>query len=230
MIPSDQLPLRLNLRDDAIFDNFYVGDNALVIDALHRLCQRQEQFIYLYGEPCVGLSHLLQACCHSVADQKQRIFYLSLREHAHLSPAILEDLEHQQLVCLDDLDAVIGDQHWEESLFHFYNRARDNGVALVVSAREMPQALPCTFLDLRSRLAWGLVLSVAPLSDEQLIAALKMRAKNRGLVLPDTVCQFLLKQYLDGKCQPFSLLEKLDQASLVAKRKLTVPFVRAVLK
>lgn len=229
MTLSEQLPLHLKLRDDAIFSNYYRGDNTIVVDALNQLCAGEEQFIYLYGEAGVGLSHLLQACCHSVASEKRRLFYLSLKDYADLSTAIFEDLEHQSLVCIDDLDVIIGNREWEEALFHFYNRARDKGVSLLVSARDIPQALRCQFLDLRSRLAWGLVLSVHPLTDGQLIEALKMRANNRGFKLSDPVCKFLMKRFSESKTQLFDALEQLDRASLAAKRKLTVPFVKQVL-
>ena len=65
-----------------------------------------------------------------------------------------------------------------------------------------------------------------PLDEQQLSAVLQLRAKGRGLEFPDEVVAFLLKRCARDMNSLFDLLEKLDRESLVAQRKLTIPFVR----
>lgn len=226
---NQQLVLPVNLRDDTTFTNFYSGDNALLIKALHELVAGEnERFIYCWGRTGVGRSHLLQACCHALSDQQFSVVYLPLKITC-LSPNILEDLENMSLVCLDDIDTVLGDKAWEEALLHFYNRARDNQVRLVVSGNECPPQLSCELADLRSRLSWGLVFQVVGLSDEQKLLALQMHARQRGLQLTREVGQFLLRHYPRNMPELSKILNKLDHASLVAKHRLTIPFVKRVL-
>ena len=226
---SQQLALPVNLRDDATFTNFYPGDNTHLIKALHELVTgNNERLIYCWGHEGAGRSHLLQACCHELTDQQFSVVYLPL-SISQLSPEILEDLEHMNLVCLDDINAVLGNKDWEEALLHFYNRARDNHVRLVVSGNEAPPQLPCELADLRSRLSWGLVFQVAGLSDDQKLLALQMHAHQRGLQLTSEVGQFLLRHYPRDMSALFTMLNKLDHASLVAKRRLTIPFIKQVL-
>ena len=142
-----QLPLSLKLRDDAIFDNFFVGDNAQLIEILKSfILKKSEQFIYCYGDNGAGRTHLLQSCCHAA----DAIFYLPLSSYADFSPDIFEALENQPCVCIDDVDAIIGNSTWEEALFHFYNRARENNTQLLVSAQKPPQQLHCLLPDLQS--------------------------------------------------------------------------------
>lgn len=225
-----QLPLSLNLRDDAIFDNFFSGSNALVIDALKSfVANGAEQFIYCYGEPGSGRTHLLQACCHLANQYEKTIFYLSLSQHADFSSEILQELEQFQIVCIDDIDAVVGNRIWEEALFHFYNRARDNKTGLLVSAVCAPQQLRCVLPDLQSRLAWGLALEIKNLTDEEKTSALQLRAAFRGLQLSSDVAGYLIHHRSRNMRDLFSLLEKLDYASLIAKRKITIPFVKTVI-
>lgn len=226
----DQLPLRINLREETTFANFCSGENTAVLKALNALLRGEgESFIYLWGESGVGRTHLLQACCHASNEQPSEVMYLPLKT-PQLNPSLLQAMENKQLVCVDDIDAVLGDCEWEEALLHFYNRARESQIKLVISGDRLPPQLNCQLADLRSRLSWGLVFQVIGLTDAEKIKALQIRAHDRGFELPNEVGQFLLRRYPRDMSILFNLLDKLDQASLIAKRKLTIPFVKNVLE
>ena len=231
MQQTKQLPLSLHLRDDAIFENFYVGDNQQLMHHLQLLVsdQRIENFIYCYGEFGVGRSHLLQACCHALNLKGLKTFYLPMQYHAELSTEILTGLENFDLVCVDDIDVVMGKKKWEEALFHFYNRLRDLQTPLLVSSACTPKLLKCKLRDLHTRLASGLTLAVKGLSDQDKIKVLQMRASNRGFTITDEVAQYVMRHSSRNMSDLFDALDKLDEASLVAKRRITIPFVKTVL-
>ncbi|MDF1655412.1 MAG: DnaA regulatory inactivator Hda [Coxiellaceae bacterium] len=225
-----QLPLNVSLDDDATFQNFYIGDNAAVVSALRHLVEtRSDQAIYVWGASGSGHSHLLQATCHYMQKNNGTAMYLSLSDFAQLSPEIFDGMEQFDLVVLDDIDAIANNMNWQEALFHFYNRAKQFDTQLAFAARGAPRALPWMLADLQSRLSHGLVFHLQPLSDKQKIAAVSLRAKNRGLELSPGVGQFLLNHYQRDMSALFQLLERLDVASIAAQRKLTLPFVRQVL-
>ena len=224
-----QLPLGLSIRDDATFANFFPGDNERIVNYLRNLKkQASESFVYLYGPFGVGKTHLLQACCHEIGDAGFSIVYLPMGDNV-LTPDVLENLEDISLVCLDDVDSVIGDAAWEEALFHFYNKAKDVGTQLLVSASVTPKQLQCGLPDLQSRLTSGLAFPLVGLTDVQKLQALQMRAERRGIELPSEVCAYLMKRYPRDMATLFDVMDMLDRASLSAKRKLTVPFVKTVL-
>lgn len=225
-----QLPLSLKLRDDSIFDNFFVGNNFQSVEILKAfIFKKSESFIYCYGESGVGRTHLLQACCHAASENNASIFYLPLANYQQFFPPIFDDLENQQCVCIDDVDAIVGNQMWEEALFHFYNRARENKVSLLLSAKHPPQQLNYVLPDLQSRLSSGLVVEIKNLSDAEKKQALQMRAHLRGIHLSDDVCNYLMHHYSRNMRDLFTVFEKLDHASLAAKRRLTTPFVKSVM-
>jgi DnaA-homolog protein len=225
-----QLTLPVSLRDDATFSNYVAGDNRHIVSALHDLINNNtdERFVYLWGAPGVGCTHLQQACCHTIFERRAPAMYLSLADKA-LRPDVLCNLEVMDFMFIDDLQAVLGHRLWEESLLHFYNRLRDGGCRLVVAANAPPVQLACTLPDLVSRLSWGLVFPVKIMSDTSKKKAIQLRATSRGFKLSDEVAHYVLKRYPRDMTALFQVLDVLDQASLIAKRKITVPFVKEAL-
>ena len=218
-----QLPLRIGLRDSATFANFFPGSNAA---ANHALQLHSEPFIYLWGARGSGKSHLLQAACHEVSEHGGGAAYLPMGELVAMSPQLLEGMEQMALVCIDEVDTVAGNAEWEQALFHLYNRMRDSGSHLVVAGQAGPAALGVQLPDLVSRLCWGPVFQLKVLDDEEKAEALRLRAFQRGMELPHDVAGYLLKHGPRDMHELFGLLDKLDEESLAAQRKLTVPFVR----
>lgn len=227
---SQQLVLNIRLDDTATFNNFYEADNQLLAACLHKMAKGSgESFVYCWGSSGTGRSHLLQACCHAATQQGRKAAYVPLSHVQALSPEIFNGLEAFSLVCLDDIDGILGNLAWEVALFHFYNRVHDAKTSLLISADRPPQQLPCTLPDLASRLRSALVFQTATLSDEEKLAALQLRAKQRGFILKEKVGRFLLHHESRDFLHLFKLLEKLDQASFVQQRRLTIPFLKSVL-
>ncbi|MDN3522293.1 DnaA regulatory inactivator Hda [Halomonas ramblicola] len=225
-----QLPLGVGLRDDATFVNFFPGPNASLVDRLTRQFDPDgEPFLYLWGAPGVGRSHLLQAACHAASDRGRRALYLPLEELGHFPPLMLEEIERLDLVAIDDLERVVGRRRWEEALFHAFNRLRDAGKRLVVVAEAPPRRLPVQLPDLASRLTWGVTFHVQGLDDAGRLAALQLRAGVRGMQLADEVARYILHRGPRRLDELFGMLEDLDRASLSAQRKLTIPFVKQAL-
>lgn len=222
-----QLPLRIGLRDSATFANFFPGGNAAVCHALE---QRSEPFIYLWGGRGSGKSHLLQAACHAVSEGGGGAAYLPLGELSAMSPQLFEGMEQMALVCIDELEAIAGASAWEQALFHLYNRMRDSGSHLVVAGQAAPSALGLQLPDLVSRLSWGPVFQLQGLDDEGKAAALRLRAAQRGMEMPAEVAGYLLNHGPRDMHALFALLDKLDEVSLAAQRKLTIPFVRELIR
>lgn len=225
-----QLTLSVSLRDDATFANYFTLENTAVVEALRTTLKGQgESVIYLWGQSGTGRTHLLQALCHAGDDLEKTTAYIPLSDHVWLSPEMLEGMEHYDIICVDDIEAIAGNKAWEEALFHMYNRVRDARKHMVFAGSKPPALSAIQLPDLRSRLGWGLVYHLKPQSDEEKLAALKLRAKNRGMHLPYDVAQFLMNRYSRHMRDLFRALDKLDRASLVDQRRLTIPFVKEVL-
>ena len=226
-----QIPLPLTFNPEHGFEEYYPGGNAEVVAHLRLAARGQgEPLIFLWGEAGLGKTHLLHACCQDAQRAGLSVSYLPLKSLREYGGEVLEGLEGQGLVCLDDLDAIAGDEAWEQPLFDLFNRLRDVEYGLIVSARVPPVDLPIKLSDLKTRLSWGLTLMLRRFSDADKLAALSLRARLLGLSMPPHVGRFLLntcRRDLPGLMQ---LLEQLDRATLAAKRKLTIPFLKTYLE
>lgn len=220
-----QLPLAVRLRDAAVFDTFEPGPNGAVIAMLAESASTSPA-LWLWGPPGCGKSHLLQAACagHAAAA------YLPLNALLETGPGVLEGWETQALVCIDDVDRLAGRHEWELAAFALFNRLWERGGRLVVSASSSPATVRFALPDLQSRLAWGGVFRLEPLSDQDRVAALRRRAAHRGLELSPEAAGYLLRRLPRDMRALCAWLDKLDVASLAAGKRLTLPFVKEVME
>jgi DnaA family protein len=69
---------------------------------------------------------------------------------------------------------------------------------------------------------------VKALNEEQLPGAMRLRAKARGLTLPDRTIEYLLRRFTRDSSSLFSILDQADEAALQFQRRLTVPFIKEI--
>ncbi len=229
-----QLILPIKFHDTLTFQSFYPGQNRTLLNYLHSfILKKAGCYLYLWGHRGVGCTHLLRASCHQAQLQGFTALYFSLAELIRLgTPAVLEDLDVHSLdfVCIDDLERIAQHRIWQDILFHTYNRLQDYNVRLILVAKKVPHHLGLVLPDLVSRLSGGVLFQVQGLPDSEKISALKYYARCKGLVLLDEVAQFLLLRLPREISVLFAALDQLDNASLALQRKLTIPFVKTILK
>jgi DnaA family protein len=222
-----QLPLELALGDHASFGTFVTGSNEAAVEHVRNLAQGGADTVWLWGAEGSGKSHLLQAACRAAAEAGRRAMYVPLPA---ISPAILADLEHVDLLAVDDVHAVAGDLGWERPLFVILNAYLGRSGALLLAAAA--PAVQCGFqlADLASRGAGAVTYRVAPLDDDDRAAALRLHAAARGLTLDAAAADFLLKRVARKMPALTEWLARLDRASLTAQRRLTIPFIRELME
>ena len=200
-----QLLLDIQPPSPPTLDNFIAGQNA---EALHSLkmaidSANEARFIYLWGTPGCGKSHLLQAC---------------------------NNLAHERnlpLSVVDDVNTL--DEEAQIELFNYFNQLRASGGILITSGNAAPTQMGLRD-DLATRLAWGLVYQLHPLSDEEKTQALKTHATERGMKLPDEVVDYCLRYLRRDLPTQMAVLNALDKWSLTEKKPVTVPLLKRLLQ
>lgn len=228
---SSQIPLSLALPAGAVFENFLPGPNREAFDHVGRaLSGFPHRVIVLWGGAGTGKSHLLQAACHRAHETGDAAAYLPLTEIASFSPAILDGLESQRLICLDDVDKAAANRSWELALFDLYNRTEPSGTRLLLSAGPRVADMGFELADLRSRLSGALAFQLRDLSDHERHEVLQLRARERGFDIPADAVEYLLRRYPRDMHALIHLLDRLDRSTLEQQRRVTIPFIKEVMK
>jgi DnaA family protein len=197
-----QLALGISPPPDPTFENFVPGANAEVVARLRELADGRlaESVFYLWGEPGSGRSHLLAAAARAAT---------------------------RPLALADDVERL--DDAAQHALFRRINEARESGGAVLAAGNVVPARLPLRD-DLRSRLAWGLVYQLQPLTDAERARYLQAEAERRGIHLGDEVIQYLLARARRDLPSLGAILDTLDRLSLERARPVTLALVREALK
>jgi DnaA family protein len=225
-----QLPLGVRIRDRAVFGTFLPARNAQAVDHLTLLAGgHRTETTWICGPHGTGKTHLLQAVCVQASEAAQAAYY-PMRELASLGVGVLEELPQLDCLCIDDVDVITGKREWERALFVVLRDMQERGARLVMSAEVPPALIPWSLPDLGSRCAASAVFQLRALDEQEQQEALQLRARVRGFELPDDTARWLQRRFPRDMRTLYDLLDTLDEASLVAQRRLTVPFIRTVLK
>jgi DnaA family protein len=227
---TTQLLLDLDPPPRPTFDNFVAGANAEAVAAVRRAIGDpavavNDRFVYVWGEPGSGRSHLLRAACEEVGGR----YVDAAQANADEIKAVVA--AQVPLLAVDDVERL--GPTAQEALFHAINALRDTprGV-LVASGPALPRdlALDAARDDLRSRLAWGLVYRLERLDDAEKDAALDRHARQRGFPLAPDVRRYLLTHCARDLGSLMQLVDALDRHARERRHVLTVPIIREFLQ
>lgn len=217
---GDQLSLAVTLPQVSDFAGYEPGCNGDAVAVLER-----GESAYLFGPPDSGKTHLLLA-----AVQSHRGHYLPLSWAAQVGTRVLDVLDDEGPVAIDDVAwAAHSDALWQPML-RWLDQRQQRGRTTWLASRSSPERLHDLPADLRSRLGLWPRFGLQVLSEAHQRSLLLRLARRRGLLVPDEVVSWWMRRLPRDPASMLSNLERLDRASLRAQRRLTLPFVRAVLE
>tara|TARA_B100000686_G_C16612173_1_gene874412 strand:- start:343 stop:1038 length:696 start_codon:yes stop_codon:yes gene_type:complete len=227
-MPVGQLPLAVQLDDFAVFESFFPARNQEIYQLLLELDGSSDRFdgFWLWGETASGKSHLLQAVSDNMINN---CVYIPMKELISHNPEIIQDLSSRNIVCIDDIDLCAGKKEWELAIFDLFNQLLDRKLSLVTSSSSKLTNSGFIINDLQSRLSILPSYKIQHLNDEEAKNALRLRAKFRGIEINDDVLGYLLRRVNRDMTSLYEILDRLDNASLAAKRKLSIPFVKEII-
>jgi DnaA family protein len=215
-----QIPLAIGPESLATFDSFRPGANLAALDHLRSLVLPAAP-VYLWGAPGCGKTHLLRALAHQLQQQGHRVGWF---DAADAGPWVLAP--DWALVVIDRCEAL--DAAAQQAAFALFVEATEQGVQIAAAGRLPPVDLPLRD-DLRTRLGWGHVFEIQPLTESESRAALRREADYRGIFLSDDVINHLLTRFERDMGHLMRLLDRLDHYAMSRSRAITVPLIRAML-
>ncbi len=216
-----QIPLAIAPPPARSFDSYLPGQNRAALEHLQQLAAHAAP-TYLWGVAGSGKTHLLLALAAARQAEGDRVAWF---EPAASPPWEFD--ERSALVVLDDCDAL--DDAQQHAAFALFVQASATGIPVVSAGRWPPIDLPLRE-DLRTRLGWGLVFALQPLSEPEARAVLRREADQRGIRLADEVLDYLLTRFARDLTQLMALLDRLDEFALASQRAVTVPLLKKMLE
>jgi DnaA family protein len=195
-----QLPLEISPPAQPTLENFIAGANAEALERVRAL----------------AAGTLQEAIVYLWGEEGSGRSHL-LRAAARANPG---------LVVADDVQAL--DAAAQQALFVAINAAREGQAAVLASGSAPPAGLAMRE-DLRTRLGWGLVYQLKPLTDAQKAVHLRAEAGRRGLRLSDEVVWYLLHHLPRDLASLNTVLDRVDRHSLARQRPVTLPLIREAL-
>lgn len=222
----EQLLLPVSVSEHMVFESFYPGPNLEIYQALQANVQKS---LWISGVQSSGKTHLLQATFQRCIRLSKSSLYIPMREFDQFSPEILDDLEQLHLICIDDIEFILGNQAWERKLLDLYERIQTTDTHLVVASHDSPKGINFFLPDLASRFSMSLIHQLEMLSEIEILSAIQMHAEVRGFNLPKESVNYLLKRVERNVGSLIDIIEILDYESLSKQRKLTIPFIKNIL-
>jgi DnaA-homolog protein len=236
---DSQLILNVKSKQNKSFANFICAPkNKELITLLksifnthhHYAISKHMKSLHLHGQHNSGKTHILHSICSKAQQQRLTFLYIPMRESVKKEPhQILGNIETYDIVCIDDIDAISGHRHWQEALFHTYNKVTEHNNKIFTSSQEVIKDSNIALNDLTSRLSWGLTFRMHKLDEQGLSQLLESKINSSGLTLSSEVKDYILMRAPRTIDDILYIIKTLDTASWHDKRSLTKPFVKEIL-
>jgi chromosomal replication initiator protein len=192
--------------DEVTLRAFIVGpENRLVSVAVQSLLEDEEspyRPVYFYGPPGTGKSHLalgLVSLWRASSRRRAAVYATAVDFARELADAIqtqtTEDFStpyrRASLLVLEDVDLLAGKQAAQRELVVTLDALNNRGSRTVLTGKNAPGQLEGISHRLRSRLAAGLAVPLAPPGPSARLAILERLARAKGLQLADPAARTL---------------------------------------
>ncbi len=226
------------------FDNFVVGKpNELAYAAARRVADTENPTfnpLFLYGGVGLGKTHLMHAIAWHIRRNypNRRVIYMSAEKFMYQFVRALrykdtvsfkDQFRSVDVLMIDDVQFIGGKDTTQEEFFHTFNALVDRNRQVIISADKSPQDLDRVEERLRSRLGWGLVADLHPVTYELRLGILHAKSEKMGCPVQDKVLEFLAHKISSNVRELEGALNRIAAHSQLVGRAITLEMTQEVL-
>ena len=227
------------------FTNFIVGKpNELAFAAARRVSESNDvpfNPLFLYGGVGLGKTHLMHAIAHEIKQRNplRRVIYMSAEKFMYYfikalrfknTVAFKEQFRNVDVLMIDDVQFISGKDSTQEEFFHTFNALIDQNKQLIISADKSPQDLEGIEERMRSRLGWGLVADIHPLTYELRLGILQAKEEKLSARISQNILEFLAHKITSNVRELEGALNRLAAFSSLVGREINLDMVQDLLK
>ena len=194
-----------NLNSDMTFDSFVEGkSNQLAKAACLSVVNEPGAFnpLYIYGGVGLGKTHLLHSIGNQLSSENKKVVYLHSEKFVQNMVTALRNNQIEEfkkfyrnldVLLLDDIQFFAGKERSQEEFFHTFNSLFEYKKQVVLTCDKYPKEINGLEDRIKSRLVWGLNVSIDPPDLETRVAILQSKAENLGMPINNEVAFFLAR-------------------------------------
>ncbi|GAM11795.1 chromosomal replication initiator protein DnaA [Geobacter sp. OR-1] len=235
-----QLILDFPIKPHYGFANFVVcSGNETAFRFSQRLvsADAEENLLYLHGPAGSGKTHLLEACAAAIGAQLDTASsspVFSFKETPGMASGAIAALLQRRFqeapaLLIDDIHLAPSDQTMKGAVWQLFNDFHGMSKPIITTGINPPKELANLDDHLASRLLWGLVARVDVSDDESRQMIMKKLAADRQVIIPDDVCESLLRQLPRDIPTLIETLDRIIRHALATARKVTPRLAAEVL-
>ena len=194
-----------NLNSDMTFESFVEGkSNQLAKAACLSVVNEPGAFnpLYIYGGVGLGKTHLLHSIGNQLSNENKKVVYLHSEKFVQNMVTALRNNQIEEfkkfyrnldVLLLDDIQFFAGKERSQEEFFHTFNALFEYKKQVVLTCDKYPKEINGLEDRIKSRLVWGLNVSIDPPDLETRVAILQAKAEALGLPIENDVAFFLAR-------------------------------------
>ena len=230
-----------NLNSDMTFESFVEGkSNQLAKAACLSVVNEPGAFnpLYIYGGVGLGKTHLLHSIGNQLSNESKKVVYLHSEKFVQNMVTALRNNQIEEfkkfyrnldVLLLDDIQFFAGKERSQEEFFHTFNALFEYKKQVVLTCDKYPKEINGLEDRIKSRLVWGLNVSIDPPDLETRVAILQAKAETLGMPIENDVAFFLARNINSNVRELEGNLRRVLATARFRKCDITLDFTKETL-
>ena len=236
--------IKSSLNADLNFENFVEGkSNQLAKAACSSVVTELGQYnpLYIYGGVGLGKTHLLHSIGNEILkqDKQKKVVYLHSEKFVQNMVTALRTNKIEEFkdfyrsvdaLLLDDIQFFANKERSQEEFFHTFNTLFEYKKQVVLTSDKYPKEITGLEERIKSRLVWGMSVTIDPPDLETRMAILHSKAEAVNQKIPDDVAYYLAKNVYSNVRELEGSLRRVLATAHFKRAPITLAFTKETLK